>query len=162
MAEAGGVLTGLVAERCGDRALSLVRMLIASINFEFGKHVPGQGVFLWQHSLDGLLDQIGGLAFQPLTVTFHLLTVVAVVPGVVAVFEFSSAHDDLFGVDYDHELTRVDVGRVLGTMLAHQNHCDFGGQPPQGAIRGIHNVPFLIDLADLCDRRFLLSNHSKS
>jgi len=119
---------GLEAEGGWDRLLCLVWMFGAGVDFEFGEHVSGQGVFLGQHALDGKVDQVGGLALEPFAVAFHLLAVVAVVPSVMAVFEFATRHLDLFGVDHDHIFAGIDVWGVFWAMLAHENHRDLASQ----------------------------------
>lgn len=87
---------------------------------------------------------------------------VTVVPGVVAVFEFATAHLDFFGVDDNDVFPGVDVWGVLRAMFAHQNHCDFACQATQGTVGGVDHVPLLIDFTCFGYRCLLLSKHNNS
>lgn len=137
-------------------------MLVASVNLQFPKHMSRQVVLLWQHSLDSQEDQVRWLSFQAFAIGFDLLAVVSVIPSVVAVFEFSAAHLDLFRIDHDHKFAGVDVWGVLRAVLAHQNHSDFTRESAERAVGCVDYIPFLIDFTCLCDCCLLLSNHNNS
>ena len=148
---------GLVTEGSWDWLLGLMRMLGASIDFEFGEHVAGQVVLFRKHSLDCEENQIGWLAIKSFAVAFHLLAMVSVIPSIVAVFEFATRHFHLLGIDDHNILTRIDVGCVLRTVFAHEYHGDFACQMSKGAIGRIDDEPLLLDGTSFCNCCFLLN-----
>ena len=53
----------------------------------------------------------------------------------------------LVGVDHDDVVAVVDVGRVGGAILAHQDHRQIAGQAPDDFVAGIDQPPLRLDLA---------------
>jgi len=131
-------------------------MLGTSVNLQFRKHVASEIVFLGEHSLDGQEDQVGWFSLESLAVAFHLLSMVPVIPSVMAMFEFSARHLNLLSVDHNDVLAGINVWGVFRAMLAHQNHGDLAGQTPQRAVGRIDDEPFLLNRTRFRDGGFLL------
>lgn len=119
-------------------------------------------VLFGKHSLDSEQDEVGGFTFESFAVGFDFLAVVTVVPCVVAVFEFATAHLNFFSVDDDYVFAGIDVWGVLGAVFAHQNRCNFACQATEGTVGCVDDVPFLIDFTCFGYRCLLLSKHNNS
>ena len=53
---------------------------------------------------------------------------------------------DLISVDDDHEVTGVDVGRVLRLVLTTKDHGSLGGKAAKSGALGVNEDPVALDL----------------
>ena len=60
---------------------------------------------------------------------------------------------DLFGIDHNHKITGIHVGREYGLVLAAQPVGNLACQPAQNLVLGIHEIPVADDLFLLCMSR---------
>jgi len=134
-------------------------MLRPGVNLQLVHHVPSEFV-LGHHAADSVEDQVFRLASLTITIAFQTEPGVTRVPGVVPHVHFAAGHAHLFRIDDYDEVAAIDVGRVFGTMLAHQDHRDVTRQPPENLIGGVHYEPILFQLAGLGDVASL-SDHSQ-
>ena len=134
-----------------------MRVIGTGVDLQLFEHVPSQFI-LWQHATDGVVDQVFGLAGLAVAIAFQPQTGVPGIPGVVPDVHFLARHGDLFGVQHDHEVATIDVRRVLGPVLAHQDDRDVAGQTPQDFVVSVDDKPIFFDFARLGDVSSL-SNH---
>jgi hypothetical protein len=111
------------------------------VDLELVEHVPAEGV-LRQHALDGLLDREGGLALEQVAVALALEPAGdARVVVVVLLVELVARQLDLRRVDDDDEVAGVDVGRVLGLVLAREHARDAAREAAEGLALGVDHEP---------------------
>src|SRR5208282_1675318 len=68
---------------------------------------------------------------------------------VVLLLALAARQHHLLGVDHDHVVAVVDVGREAGLMLAAQAHRDDGREPPDDEALGVDQKPLLLDVGRL-------------
>src|SRR4051794_3443602 len=101
--------------------LGLMGMLRAGIHLELAKLLAGEPV-AGKHALHGPPDDLlGPLLEQGAEGLEADPAGVAAVAPVALVLELLAGHHDLLGVDHDHEVTYVDVGRVGRLALAAED-----------------------------------------
>src|ERR1051326_2810427 len=133
----------------GTGLLRGVRMVRARVDLQLRQLLPREPV-LREHSLHGLPDHLGRAPLELLTQRAAAEPArVARVPVVALLVELRARHVDLLGVDDDHEVTGVDVGRVLRLALAAQRVGDLGREPPEREARGVDDVPVARDFSRL-------------
>ena len=54
---------------------------------------------------------------------------------------------NFFSIHNDHVIAGIHVRRIRGAMLAHQDGCNFGGEPSDDSVGSINKMPFLLDLS---------------
>ena len=126
-------------------------------NLQLGQHFPSQLV-LGQHSAYRLVQDVLRMLLPPLGGGFRSQTRVTSEPRVLLAVPFLTGEDDFLRQDHDNEVTRVDMGRVCGGMLPHQNHGNIGGQTPHDLVGSVNQPPFplVVEFAGLrhvCFRR---------
>src|SRR5919198_4511486 len=134
----------------GLRRLGLVRMVGSGIDLELRQLLAGEAV-AGKHPLDRLADHLGRPALQ-LIAKWPALEAAGIAGMAVVelVVELVAGDMDLFGVNDDDEVARIDVRRVLRLRLAAQRVGDLGRQAAQGLPLGVDEVPAALDLAGLC------------
>src|SRR4051812_4388686 len=131
------------------RRLRLVWMLWAGVDLELGELRRGELV-LRQHALDGFANDLGRPAIELLAHRPRLQAArEARVPVDHLLVELLAGEVDLLRVDDDHEVTRVDVRRVLRLLLPAQGVGDLRREPAQGLPLGVDDVPVALDLSRL-------------
>src|SRR3989442_2382303 len=91
-------------------------------------------------------DAVGVLREQRLERREPLGSNVAGVAEVALLLELAARELPLLGVDDDHEVTAVQVGRERGLVLAPQDLCDATGEPSERLPGGVHDVPATRDV----------------
>jgi hypothetical protein len=118
-----------------------MRVLFAGVDKEFLVHFTAQAV-LWQHAFDGPFDHgIRAAAQEVLGDLFLLSTGVAGEVDVDLVIQFVPCKYHFIGVDHDDKVATVDVGGVVGFVLAAKNSGDLGTHATDGLISTVHDVP---------------------
>ena len=101
---------------------------------------------LGEHATDRLAQGLFGLAGVQMGVGLGLdaarVAAVAVHHGAVGL---AGRHDDLVGVDDDHVIAGVDVGRVGRLVLAAQDAGDLGAEPAEDETVRVDDVPCTLD-----------------
>jgi hypothetical protein len=111
------------------------------VDLELVEHVPTEHV-LRQHALDRLLDGEGRLARQQVAVALAPEPAGnARVVVVVLLVELVARELDLGRVDHDDEVAGVDVGRVLGLVLAREHARDAAREAAEGLALGVDHEP---------------------
>src|SRR5580658_2199141 len=117
-------------------------MLVAAIDLQFRTHRPAQ-LALWQHALDGLLQNRLRLAVQQAAKLFLAQPArKARVAAIKLLLALQPGQADLLRVDDDHVVAHIDVRHILGVQLAAQQIGGLGRQTPQRLTAGIHYIPF--------------------
>ena len=73
----------------------------------------------------------------------ELLSIAALLLGLLA------GHRDLVGIDDDDEVARVEVGRVVGLVLAAQQDRRLAREPAEHDVGGVDDVPLARDVGGL-------------
>jgi hypothetical protein len=122
-----------------------VRVLVAGIDEEFLVHLPAEAI-LRQHAFDGPFDDgVRAAAQEVLGNLFLLPAGVAGEIDVDLVVQFVAGEDHLVGVDDDDEVAAVDVGGVVGFVLAPENGGNFGTHATYGLISTVDDVPVALN-----------------
>lgn len=128
-------------------------MLVTGVHVQVGKQPPAEPV-LGQHASDGMLDDALGKLVEHLTGRRKALsTGVARVANVYFVGHFRAGQAHLPGVDDDHVIPAVNVGRKVGFVFAANQACDLAGQPTQHFTLSVNHNPFFL-------RRFFVGRDS--
>ncbi len=126
-------------ERLG--LLGGVRVFRARVNFEFGQQHAAQAV-LGHHAAHGAVDEFFGLPGANLGDGSALFPAL---PAGVSHVNFArfllAGHADLFGVDDDHEVARIQVRGVTGLVAAPEKVGDLDRQPAQHGAVGVDDMP---------------------
>jgi len=118
-----------------------MRMLGTGIHEKFFIHLAAQAV-LREHTFYGALDNGVGTALEKILGDLLLLAAgVAAEVHVDLVFQLVTGENDLVGIDDDDEIAAVDVGGVVGFVLAAQDGSDLGTHAANGLISTVHNIP---------------------
>ena len=113
-----------------------MRVLGAFVDLELGDHLERELV-LRQHPADGFLQNQLGLPLQSRCRADRFLARVAGVPAILFLLPLLAAELHLLGVDDDDEIARINMRRVLGTVLAHEQNGDAAGEPADDLVGGI-------------------------
>ena len=62
----------------------------------------------------------------------------------------ATSNDDLVSVNDDNVVTRINVGRVFGLVLATQAQRDFASKAAEHLTGCINHIPFALNLSRLC------------
>jgi hypothetical protein len=125
-----------------------MRVIGTRINLQLLDHLISEFV-LGQHSTNGVIDQILGFSVTAVGVAFKSESGVSRIPRVVSVVHFLAGHPDFLGIENDDEITAVDMGCVLRSMLSHQDHSNVACQPSEDLVGRVDDVPLLFYLARL-------------
>ena len=128
--------------------MSRVRVIRPRVDLELLDHLISQLVF-WQHPTHRVVDQILWLSLFSVAVALEAKPWISGVPSVVAIIHLLAGHPDFFCVHDDHEVTAIDMWRVRRTMLAHQDDSNITCQSTEDLVRGVDDIPLLLDLAFL-------------
>ncbi len=134
-------------------------MVGARVNLQLGEHL-GRQLVLGKHPADGFLDDPFRLLGQTVFGGLDPTAGVAGEPVVFLLLPLFAAESDLFGVNHDDRVAGEHVGRVGGTVLAHQNHGDVAGQPADDLVAAVDDVPVLFQLANFRQKRFRTNHFS--
>ena len=118
-----------------------MRMLIAPVHIQLGKHVRRQLV-LRQHTFHRRLYDCFRLAHHALVVVFRPQA--ARIAGVMVVLLLLSLHAggaDLLRVEDDHVIPGIEKWRIPRVLFAHQDARDLRSQAPERLPVCIHDVP---------------------
>jgi len=135
-------------------------MLWPSVDFELFEHFASQPV-PGHHPPYGQFEGISRVALQLVTQTDFLQA-----PHIprVAVIHFlihlAPGYPDLFSIDYDHKVPRIEVRAVSGFVLALEDVRYLRRQSPQSLSRGVHQEPFAFNLAIFDYKSFHLDTPS--
>src|SRR5699024_357736 len=69
------------------------------------------------------------------------------VPVRALLLQLLTGQRDLVGVHDDHEVAGVDVGRVIGLVLAPKQRGNLARHTPEHVIGSVDNVPLTLDIA---------------
>jgi hypothetical protein len=118
-----------------------VRVLVAGVNKQFLVHFTAQAI-LRQHAFDGPFDNgVGAAAEEVLGDLFLLSTGITGEVDVDFVFQFVTREDDLLGVNDNDKVAAIDVGGVVGFVLAPEDGGNFGTHATNGLISTVHDIP---------------------
>jgi len=118
-----------------------MRMVRPFINLELRQQLVAEAV-LGNHSLYRVMNELFGLFFSYLG--YGGVFLAAFPPRIAHIFlgGFLFAGDaDFFGIDHHDEISRIQMGRKDGFVLAAQYVCDLHSQPPQHGTVGIDYMP---------------------
>jgi len=136
-----------------QRLLCLMFMVRASEYPKLGQHFPAQGIAR-QHTFDRILQYAFGRFFEQLLEGHRPeIADVARVTIVHLVFQFVACHANLFGVDDDNVVARINVRRIFGFVLATQPTRNLARQASQCLAGGINNIPVAANLVWLGRKR---------
>src|SRR5262249_14279771 len=123
------------------RFLSFVRVKTLSIDSELAELFSAQPIFR-KHAFDGFLYHKRRASGEELAIRLcpkaSWKSRMSIVEFLV---ELCPGELDFPGVDNDHEIPRISMKRVLGTMLPSKDGRNFGCQPTQRNPGGIDDVP---------------------
>jgi hypothetical protein len=120
-------------------------MLVAGVDEELFVHLAAQAVFR-QHAFDGPFDDRIRTTAQEVLGDLVLLSAgVAGEVDINFVFQFVTRKHNLVGVDDNDEVATVDVGSVVGFVLAPENCGNLGTHATDGLISTVHDVPVALN-----------------
>ncbi len=121
-------------------------MLRPGIYFELApEHSPES--ILRQHTFHGELDDPLGVSLDHAPERYVLLiTHISGVAEVRLLIRLFARQADLFGIDDDDVVTRIEMRSVHRLMLATKDACDLGGEPTERLIRRIDEPPMVLDV----------------
>ena len=150
-------LTGQQVLRKRLRVLSLVGMLITTVDLEFVEHLAAQLV-LGQHPTHGLVQDPFGSPLEYLCggrqLTAARVTGVTLVGfpehllgelRVRLVSHALAAEPNPMSIQHDDIIAGIDVRRVIGTVFAHQHGGDLSRQSANDVASGINDKPVVSD-----------------
>lgn len=124
-------------------------MFGAGVHLQLFEHLAAEAV-LREHAFYGVLDNESRLLDSDVLRRDNGdATRVTRVAEVLLVGFLGAGETGFVGVHNDNEITRVDVWRIRGLMLAAKNGGDLRREPPDDQILSVNDVPHLIDFADL-------------
>ena len=121
-------------------------MLRASVDVEVLEELGAESV-LWEHALDGVLDELAGVLGEDLT--SGLVMTAARVAGVREddlALELVAGEANLVGVDDDDVVATVDVGREVRFVLSTDDLRDLRSEASEYLIRSVDEQPLLVDV----------------
>lgn len=119
-------------------------VLRALKNLEFLRHLPAERI-LGEHALDRLDDGFVGILLEEQRIL--LLLEPAHIPRVIGIKLFLrlvARELHLVGIDDDHEIAYVGVGRVLGLSLALEHRRDLAREPAERNVGSVDDVPITL------------------
>src|SRR6056297_204776 len=129
-------------------------VLSAGIDAQIG-HLLARQAVARQHPLDGLHDDpLGVIAFQDLPGGARLDAARIAGMPVIGLVALGAGQLDLVGIDDDHVVAHVHVGRERCLVLATQTHGDDRGKTAQNDTLGVDQDPFLVDICRSCRECF--------
>src|SRR5262249_28864559 len=133
----------------GLRILRPVRMLGACVDLEL-RQLAARQLVLREHPLDGLAQHFGRAPLELLAErAARDAAGIAGVPVVALLVELRARRHDLLCIHDNHEVTGVDVRRVLRLALAAQRVRDLRGEPAERLPVSVHEIPLARDLTRL-------------
>lgn len=140
-----GLSTGLsLSAGCFDlqrlRVLRLMRMIRADVSLKLAQHHVPQFVF-GQHSSNGFPQDLFWLPLKPADGCFASQSGITGVPGVILFLPFFAGEPNLFDINHDNEIARVNVRRVGRSMLAHEDDGNLTGQSTDDLVRTVNQMP---------------------
>ncbi len=126
--------------------MCLMWMLWTSIDIEVAiDRIAKLG--LGKHTLDGVLENGGGLSLELLAhVADALATWVTSVVHIVLLIHLVASELDLLCVDDDHVVTTIAVGSVARFALAAENHGNLGCKTAEDLAFSVDDIPFLVGI----------------
>jgi hypothetical protein len=122
-----------------------VLVLCAIIDVEVSEDSSAETV-LREHTLDDLAEEaVRALSLQEARAEAALSTGVARELKIDAVVPLLTSEDYLVGVDYDHVIPAVYVGREVGLVLTAKELSDLGAYTAQALSCCVHDDPLLGD-----------------
>ena len=125
-----------------------VRMFGSGVDFELGEHGATELVF-GKHTADGFGENHLGLLRLAIFGRDGALACVAGVPSVFFLLPLLAREADFLDVDDDDIVACVDVGRVGGAMLAHEDGGNLARESTDDFFASVDEQPFLLDAAGL-------------
>src|SRR5450759_4058103 len=128
------------------RPLRLVGVIRAGVDLELSELLRAKAG-VGHHTLHRATDGLFGTALHQVTERLLLVPArVAAVPRIDLGVELVAADGDLRGVEHDHVIAAVQVGRVGRLVLAHEDAGDPRREPAERLVRRVDDVPASLDL----------------
>jgi len=124
--------------------LRFVRMLLTGIDVQVGEHLAAQFI-LGQHTLDGVFENALRVLLEPYARGGKPLTTgVTRVADIDFVGHLGSGQAYLLGIDDNHVVSTVNVGRKVCFVFAAYQACDLAGQPTKHFALGVNHNPLFL------------------
>src|ERR1700733_7080272 len=116
-------------------------MLVTRINLQLPVHLLAEFGF-WQHTGNRFLHHTGGAGCADfLRARFDQTSRITRETPINLLGVFPARQFDLFGVNHDHMIARIEEGRINRLMFAHQNSRSMAGEFAEDNVIGIDYVP---------------------
>src|SRR6476619_6612381 len=143
------------------RPLGLMRMVTSGVDLQLAQLLGAEAV-MRQHPLDGPADDLLRSSFEQVTERLLLESLgIAAVAAVELALQLVAGHRDARRVQDDDVVAGVEAWLVGRLVLALEDTRDTRGEPAEGLVRRVDDVPASVDLA-LTDRIGLRVHRSSS